>query len=158
MKLFAIYIGGEFKGAHIELHDMRFIIAEKIEDTYEELRRQWWGIPESLHLDCWAEVMYADGYSVTLKPEPSNAAHKLYYINLGGYDSEHFSELHKIFGAGLDKPHYIGLSNGKKTKQIKRLQAKQAFGNVCWRYSSPNSGGIGQNKPAFSDAILSKAA
>ena len=35
MKLFAIYIGGTHEKALIELHDMRFIIAENIKDTYE---------------------------------------------------------------------------------------------------------------------------
>jgi Domain of Unknown Function (DUF1543) len=40
MKLFAIYVGGELEGANIELHDMRFIVAPSIADTYEELRRQ----------------------------------------------------------------------------------------------------------------------
>lgn len=34
-KLFIIYIGGSHEKAFIELHDMRFVIAETIEDTYE---------------------------------------------------------------------------------------------------------------------------
>jgi hypothetical protein len=95
VKLFAIYIGGEFEGANIELHDMRFVMAPTIADTYEELRRQWWGIPKSLHIDCWAEITLVDGYEVELRPEPFNGAEKLFYINLGGYDSTEFLEKHK---------------------------------------------------------------
>jgi len=95
MKLFAVYIGGEFKGANIELHDMRFVLADSIDDTHDELRRQWWGIPESLHLDCWSELTQADGYKITLKNEPANDSKKLFYVNLGGYDPAHFTELHK---------------------------------------------------------------
>ena len=49
MKLFAIYIGGEFEGANIELHDMRFVVAPSIAETYDELKRQWWGIPKRLN-------------------------------------------------------------------------------------------------------------
>lgn len=95
MKLFAIYIGGELEGANIELHDMRFVVAPSIDETYDELRRQWWGIPKSLHIDCWAEVNEVDGYKVELRPEPFTGPEKLYYINLGGYDSAEFLERHK---------------------------------------------------------------
>ncbi len=95
MKLFAVYIGGEAAGANIEVHDMRFVIGESLEDTYDELRNQWWGIPKSLHLDCWSELTRADGYRITLKREPNIGEDKLYYVNLGGYDPEHFTEMHK---------------------------------------------------------------
>jgi hypothetical protein len=95
MKLFAIYIGGEMKGANIEVHDMRFVAADAIADTYAELKRQWWGIPKSLHLDCWAAIESVDGYEVTLRPEPFEGPEKLYYVNLGGYDKSEFLEKHK---------------------------------------------------------------
>jgi hypothetical protein len=95
MKLFAVYIGGEMEGANIELHDMRFVVAPSIAETHDALRRQWWGIPKSLHIDCWAEVDHADGYDVTLSPEPFAGAEKLYYVNLGGYDAAEFLEKHK---------------------------------------------------------------
>lgn len=95
MKLFAIYIGGELKGANIELHDMRFVVAPTIADTYEELKRQWWGILKSLHIDCWAEIDEVDGYRVELRPEPFTGPEKLYYVNLGGYDADEFIEQHK---------------------------------------------------------------
>jgi hypothetical protein len=95
MKLFAIYIGGELEGANIELHDMRFVVAPSIRDTYDQLRRQWWGIPKSLHIDCWAEISVVDGYDVALRPEPFTGPEKLYYINLGGYDTSEFLEKHK---------------------------------------------------------------
>jgi hypothetical protein len=95
MKLFAIYIGGEFEGANIELHDMRFVVADSIDQTHDELRRQWWGIPSSLHLDGWAELSHVDGYEVELRPEPYAGPEKLYYINLGGYDAAEFLEKHR---------------------------------------------------------------
>ena len=95
MKLFAIYIGGEVARANIEVHDMRFVIAPSIGETHDELRRQWWGRPSSLHIDCWAEIDYAEGYEVSLRPEPYEGAERLYYVNLGGYDANEFTELHK---------------------------------------------------------------
>lgn len=95
MKLFALYIGGDHPQANIELHDMRFAIAERVEDTYDRLRSEWWGRPESLHLDCWFELAQADGHRITLKPEPPVDSKKLYYVNLGGYDPNESTELHR---------------------------------------------------------------
>jgi hypothetical protein len=95
VKLFAIYIGGEVAGGNIEVHDMRFIAAPSLTDTYSELKRQWWGIPKTLHIDCWAELDHADGHDITLRPEPSRANQKLYYVNVGGYDKARFLEQHQ---------------------------------------------------------------
>lgn len=95
MKLFAIYIGGEIEGANIEVHDMRFVVAPSIAETYDELRRQWWGIPKSLHIDCWAEIDQVGGFDVLLKPEPFTGPERLYYVNLGGYAEGEFLEKHQ---------------------------------------------------------------
>lgn len=95
MKLFAIYIGGEHPLAHIEVHDVRFVVAERIQDTHERLRAEWWGTPGTLHIDCWAEIDRADGHAVTLRSEPSTTREKLWFVNLGGYDGVDFAEQHK---------------------------------------------------------------
>lgn len=95
MKLFAIYIGGEHPGANIEVHDMRFVAAPAIEATYPTLLAQWWGREGSLHVDCWSEISQADGYEVSLRPEPYEGKEKLYYVNLGGYDGVAFAEQHR---------------------------------------------------------------
>lgn len=94
MKLFAVYVGGETEQSNIELHDLRFSIGDTIEDCYADLKSQWWGIPESLHLDAWGAVEFADGYHITLKSEPYNGPQKLFFVNLGGYDPAQFTELH----------------------------------------------------------------
>jgi hypothetical protein len=71
-------------------------MAETLEDTYETLKSSWWGIPESLHLDAWGILRWADGYEVHVKNTPPiNKLCKLYFINLGGYDKQQFTELHK---------------------------------------------------------------
>lgn len=95
-KLFVVYIGGSHEKSFIELHDMRFVVGGKIEDTYDDLRASWWGKPESLHLDCWGSLENADGYNIFLKKDPSqDTENNLYFVNLGGYDSNEFTELHK---------------------------------------------------------------
>lgn len=95
MKLFAIYIGGEHPRANIEVHDMRFVVASALEDTYPILVQQWWGRPGSLHIDCWSEITQADGYEVSLSPEPFRGPERLFYVNLGGYDLAEFAEKHR---------------------------------------------------------------
>lgn len=95
MKLFAIYIGGDHPNANIELHDMRFVVAESLEATHPALHAQWWGTSKSLHIDCWAELSQADGYRIALKPEPFLGPERLFYVNLGGYEPQQFTELHQ---------------------------------------------------------------
>src|ERR1700722_10645279 len=96
MKLFMFYVGGNCGNSNVELHDVRFSIGETQEDCHEDLRKQWWGNPESLHLDCWGAVEQADGFDVALTKEAAaDSADKLFFVNLGGYSPAEFSELHK---------------------------------------------------------------
>lgn len=95
MKLFVFYIGGDAPGSNIELHDFRIVVAPTMMDCIPELKKQWWGIPESLHLDCWGELKHADGYDIALRPEAAPDDNKLWFINLGGYQKTEFGELHK---------------------------------------------------------------
>jgi uncharacterized protein DUF1543 len=96
MKLFMFYVGGNCGNSNVELHDVRFSIGETAEDCHEDLRRQWWGEPKSLHLDCWGEVNQADGFDLALTREmPRDGVDSLFFVNLGGYDPLEFSELHK---------------------------------------------------------------
>ncbi|MGP8231259.1 MAG: DUF1543 domain-containing protein [Methylovirgula sp.] len=97
MKLFMFYVGGNCGASNIELHDVRFSVGQTPEDCYADLRRQWWGDPESLHLDSWGAVEQADGYDISAVEGASGgeAGDKLFFVNLGGYDPGEFGELHK---------------------------------------------------------------
>ena len=104
LKLFAFYVGGETETSNTELHDMRFAVGNRMEDCYDSLRRQWWGTPESLHIDCWSELIRADGYTLALLAEPFSGTERLFFANLGGYDSKQFTELHSnVFVVAPDK-------------------------------------------------------
>ena len=96
MKLYMFYVGGNCGNSNIELHDVRFSIGETAEDCHDDLRKQWWGDHESLHLDCWGAVEQADGFDIALtKDTAQESADKLFFVNLGGYDPREFSELHR---------------------------------------------------------------
>jgi hypothetical protein len=94
-KLFAVYVGGRVEGCHVELHDMRFAVGATIEDCFDDLKAQWWGLPESLHLDAFGALETVDGFAVTIGDRPQDSGAKLFFVNLGGYDPEKFDELHR---------------------------------------------------------------
>jgi hypothetical protein len=95
LKLFMFYVGGKIATGNTELHDVRFSLGETVEDCHRDLRAQWWGTPESLHIDCWGVVEHADGHVVLLAPAArASTTLKLFFVNLGGYDPSQFTELH----------------------------------------------------------------
>ena len=65
--LFLVFLGGRAKKANVELHDVRWVIGSKIEDTYDSLRRDWFGMREGLHIDSFKKINYVDGYKINLK-------------------------------------------------------------------------------------------
>lgn len=103
--LFVFYIGGDTPTSRIELHDIAFGIGTTYEDCIDDLHDQWWGTPESLHIDCYGILNHADGYDIGLSKQPvENNGHKLWFVNLGGYDPAQFTELHKnIFVVAPDQ-------------------------------------------------------
>ena len=104
MKLFSVFLGGRAKKCNTELHDVVFTCGETIKDTYYDLLDKWFGFPDRLHIDSWVEISIIDGYKVTLKQEKSQSLNKLYFINLGAYDSNKFEELHESkFMVGVEE-------------------------------------------------------
>lgn len=96
MKLFMFYVGGDCGNSNVELHDVRFSVGMSVEECHEDLRRQWWGTPQSLHLDCWGQLDQADGHNIFLTTEKiPQDGDKLFFVNLGGYDPAEFAEMHK---------------------------------------------------------------
>lgn len=97
MRLFVVVVGGEVEGCHVELHDTRFVAGARIEDCYDALKAQWWGTPESLHLDAWGALDWADGHGVEVVrgADAADGLQRLWFLNLGGYDPSKFEELHR---------------------------------------------------------------
>ena len=65
--LFLVVLGGRAKKANIELHDVRWVVGSKIEDTYNVLRSDWFGSMQGLHIDSYKKIKYVDGYKINLK-------------------------------------------------------------------------------------------
>ena len=46
-----VVFGGRTKKAYIELHDVRWVVGSKIEDTYDTFRKDWFGSSKGLYTD-----------------------------------------------------------------------------------------------------------
>lgn len=93
--LFVVMLGGKHPRAKIEVHDVAFVVADRLEDTYPQLRQSWFGAPVGLHIDAWMAVDGVEGWKVelsSLAPNPDSL--RLYFINLGGYEDKSFGEAH----------------------------------------------------------------
>ena len=56
--LYLVVLGGKAKKANIELHDVRWVVGSKIEDTFDTLRKDWFGSPKGLHIDSYKKIKY----------------------------------------------------------------------------------------------------
>jgi len=106
--LYLIVLGGRAKKANIELHDVRWVVGSKIEDTYENLRKNWFGSIDGLHIDSYKKIEYIDGYRIHLKNfeknkkknkqsiNKNNPKKNLWFVNIGGYDPSSMQEKHEF--------------------------------------------------------------
>tara|TARA_B100001109_G_C18821633_1_gene454813 strand:- start:213 stop:797 length:585 start_codon:yes stop_codon:yes gene_type:complete len=106
--LYLVVLGGRSKKANIELHDVRWVVGSKIEDTYDTLRKDWFGSQEGLHIDSYKKIKYIDGYKINLikfekdKIEKRQLLKKnkaktyLWFVNIGGYNPTSMQEKHEF--------------------------------------------------------------
>ena len=106
--LFLVVLGGRAKLANVELHDVRWVVGSKIEDTYDVLRSNWFGNLDGLHIDSYKKIKYVDGYKITLENieneklknkknfNGNNTKKNLWFVNIGGYDPSSMQEKHEF--------------------------------------------------------------
>ena len=106
--LYLVVLGGRAKKANIELHDVRWVVGSKIEDTYDTLRKDWFGSPKGLHIDSYKKIKYIDGYKINLIDCENNKKDKkqlvkknqakkhLWFVNIGGYHPTSMQEKHEF--------------------------------------------------------------
>lgn len=96
LRLFVVMLGGRHARANTEVHDVVFAVAPSIEQSYPQLRQQWFGDASGLHLDSWMTVDGVEQWQVRLSAEaPAAEAPRLYFVNLGGYVAGEFGEAHR---------------------------------------------------------------
>ena len=96
--LFLVVVGGRSPKANIELHDVRWFIGTKIEDTFDQLRNDWFGSNNGFHIDSYKKIDLIDGYKINLRNKETRELknkifkkekipnRKLWFVNIGGYD------------------------------------------------------------------------
>ena len=101
-------LGGRAQKANIELHDVRWVVGSKIEDTFETLRNDWFGSPRGLHIDSYKKIQYIDGHKINLLyfenhktgkkqlVKKNNSKKYLWFVNIGGYNSTSIMEEHEF--------------------------------------------------------------
>jgi hypothetical protein len=96
--LVAFYLGGKIEGMNIEAHDVRFFIGTTLDDFLTQIKKSWVGVPKSLHIDSWLSLTQIDGYDVKVSSTQNtqNNLNKLFFINLGFYQTGTFGELHSM--------------------------------------------------------------
>ena len=104
--LFLVVLGGKAKKANVELHDVRWVVGSRIEDTYEILKRDWFGDVQGLHIDSYKKIEFVDGYKINLKNIQnrklkksfigSNIKENLWFVNIGGYSPSSMQEKHEF--------------------------------------------------------------
>jgi hypothetical protein len=120
--LFLVVLGGRTATSLIELHDVRFVAGSTIDDTIPELRRQWFGRREGLHLDSFMAVRAIDGWAVSLVPElPAPRPERLWFVNLGAYRPDSLAELHH-FGLVVARSPQAAKAAAKRQWLVGALQ------------------------------------
>ncbi len=103
LSLFIVVLGGRSLKSNIEMHDVRWVLGESIEDTFSELRKQWLGKRSGLHIDSYKRIQYVDGYKITVSESNKENSisqkteeESLWFINLGGYNPKRMYEEHEF--------------------------------------------------------------
>ncbi len=106
--LFLVVVGGRSPKANIELHDVRWVIGTKIEDTFDQLRNDWFGSNNGLHIDSYKKIDSIDGYKINIRNKVNRESKnktlkkerisnkKLWFVNIGGYDPSSMQEKHEF--------------------------------------------------------------
>jgi hypothetical protein len=85
-------------GRYTEQHDFFFGIAPSLPQLVPQIKAFWPEAADRIHIDAWREVTVVEGYRVSVvEKQAVNAIaeqHKLFFINLGGYQQNKFEEQH----------------------------------------------------------------
>lgn len=122
LKLFYIILGATPKGRNIEQHDVFFGIAANLKDLVPDMKEFWKEAEGKIHLDCYQEVKFADGYEVEIVEKGEKTTEEqLYFINLGGYKKGFFEEFH-------EQHLMVGTSMGDIVKKAKATEFYKTMG------------------------------
>jgi len=131
-----VLLGSKAPKRNVEQHDYFFGIASSISDLVPEMKAFWPEAGSSLHVDGWREVSNVDGYAVKIVPrtdDDEESKEKLFFINLGGYQSNKLSEQHYTV-LTVQSDRAIAVQESKKTVFYKTNTLKGANSHIDEKY------------------------
>ncbi len=134
VKLYMLLIGCKPPGRFTEQHDIFFGIASSLRELVPALTAFWPEAPK-IHIDAWREVTEADGYAIHIVPKDTKtvSAHKLFFLNLGGYKENEFEEYHyKMLAVATDKG--VAVQQAKQTAFYKHTGFTGATSHIDDKY------------------------
>jgi hypothetical protein len=98
LKLFMVLLGANPKGRIVEQHDYFFGVATSLKGLIPAIKASWPEAGNTIHVDGWREVNFVDGYQVNVVAKGLDEVNekRLFFINLGGYQSGDLKETHHI--------------------------------------------------------------
>lgn len=96
-KLFMVLLGSKAPARNVEQHDYFFGIATSIKELVPAMKAFWPEAGNSLHIDGWRQITSVEGYAVKVVPKSDGVGatgQRLFFINLGGYQSGKLEEQH----------------------------------------------------------------
>ncbi|MEO8823103.1 MAG: DUF1543 domain-containing protein [Ginsengibacter sp.] len=136
LKLFMLLIGSKAPQRNVEQHDFYFGIARDLKELVPDIKAFWPEAEDSIHIDAWREVSKVDDYKieVILKNEkviPSQ--HKLFFINLGGYQANKMEEQHyTVLSVQIDRA--LAISESKRTVFYRTNTLEGAHSHIDDKY------------------------
>lgn len=142
-RLYMILLGSKAPRRNVEQHDYFFGIAGSLKELIPQMRAFWPEAGASLHIDGWREVNVVDGYDVTIvlrtqSPLTGQVAQpaspeKLFFINLGGYQTGKLEEQHyTVLSVKTDRAQAV--QDAKKTVFFKSNTIKGANSHIDEKY------------------------
>lgn len=135
-KLFMVLLGSKVHDRNVEQHDYFFGIAGSLAELVPQLKAFWPEAGSSLHIDGWREVNVVDCYQIKVNEKteiPTDSLNKLFFINLGGYQTGKLEEQHyTMLCVKPDKAQAI--QDSKKTIFFKSNSIKGANSHIDEKY------------------------
>ncbi|MFD2289000.1 DUF1543 domain-containing protein [Pedobacter petrophilus] len=135
-KLYMLLLGSKAPRRNVEQHDYFFGIATSLKELVPEIKAFWPEAGASIHVDGWREVNQVDGYEIKILPREAaneDSLHKLFFTNLGGYQSGKLAEQHYIVLSVKDD-RASAIQEAKKTVFFKTNSIKGANAHIDEKY------------------------
>ncbi|TDQ09220.1 DUF1543 domain-containing protein [Pedobacter metabolipauper] len=136
LKLYLLLLGSKAPKRNVEQHDYFFGIGSSLKELIPEIKAFWPEAGNSIHLDGWREINTVDGYEikVILKEQaPVLSDKKLFFINLGGYQTNKLEEQHYTI-LTVQENRALAIQDAKKTLFFKSNTIKGANSHIDEKY------------------------